>query len=118
MTRKIILLEREALGTIDETYRVAFWLTVPEERRPFYANPAATSVVKDVTQEELGDLRAGRIVEQVTTLNKPQGATEEQAEAMLAGSFLRRQAELQDLNPYDRYGTYWDGEAWHHVKVS
>lgn len=118
MSRKIILLDRLALGATDEMYRVAFWLTVPVERRPYYADPGKTSVVKNITADELGDLRAGQFVEMVETLNRPPEATEEQAEAMLEMSFLRRQADLNALNPFDRYGTYWDGETWHKMTVA
>ena len=116
--RKIILLERQSLGSIDETYQFAFWLTVPESRRAFYADPNKTSAVKGITAEELANLRAGVFVEQVASLNKPLGATQEQAEMMLIGSFQRRQSEFEARNPYDRYGTYWDGEAWHYVTVA
>ena len=116
--RKIILLDRLALGSVDESYRVAFWLEVPEERRAFYANAQASSEVHGITADELGDLRAGRFVEQVDNLTKPAGATEEQARAMLEGSYMRRQAELNACNPWDRYGTYWDGGAWFDVVVA
>jgi hypothetical protein len=116
--RKIILLDRLALGSIDEAYRVAFWLEVPEERRGFYANPSAASAVQGITAEELGDLRAGRFVEQVESLTKPASATEEQARAMLEGSYMRRQGELNARNPWDRYGTYWDGGKWFDVVVA
>lgn len=116
--RKIILLDRLALGSIDETYRVAFWLEVPIERRTFYANPQAASVVKDISAEELGDLRAGRFVEMLADLTRPQGISEPEARAMLEMSYLRRQAELNERNPWDRYGTYWDGDSWHDVTVA
>ena len=118
MNRKIILLDRLALGATDEMYRVAFWLAVPVERRPFYADPNKTSAVKNITAEELGDLRAGQFIEVVESLNKPAGATEEQSQGMLEMSFLRRQADLNVLNPFDRYGTYWDGAAWHNMTVA
>lgn len=116
--RKVILLDRLALGTIDESYRVAFWLEVPVERQPFYANPQAASVVKNITTEELTDLRAGRFVEAVVDLTRPQGISETEARAMLEASYTRRQQELHALNPWDRYGTYWDGDAWHDVTVA
>lgn len=116
--RKIILLDRLALGSIDESYRVAFWLEVMPERRAFYANPEAESAVKDISAEELGDLRAGRFVEVVEALTRPQGTTEIEARAMLEMSYLRRQAELNERNPWDRYGTYWDGDSWHDVTVA
>lgn len=118
MARKIILLDRLALGSVDEAYRVAFWLDVPVERRPFYANPQAASVVKDITADEVGDLRAGKFVEVVENLTRPHGATEAEARAMLEMSYLRRQAELNALNPWDRYGTYWDGAEWHDMTVA
>lgn len=110
--RKVILLDRLALGSIDETYRVAFWLEVPAERRPFYANPQAVSVVKDITADELGDMRAGRFIEVVETLTRPQGISEPEARAMLEMSYLRRQADVNEQNPWDRYGTHWDGGEW------
>lgn len=118
MSRKIILLDRLGLGSIDVAYRVAFWLDVPEERRAFYANPTATSAVKDITADELNDLRAGRFVEQVDSLTKPPKASDEDARRMLEGSFMRRQAEINERNPWDRYGTYWDGGSWHDVVVA
>ena len=49
-------------------------------------------------------------------LGKPQEAAE--ARAMLEMSYLRRQAELNALNPWDRYGTYWDGAEWHDMTVA
>ncbi len=116
--RKIILLDRLALGSVDESYRVAFWLDVPAERRQFYANPQAVSVVRDITAEEIGDFRAGRFVEVVDNLTKPPKATEEEARAMLEMSYLRRQADLNALNPWERYGTYWDGATWFDVTVA
>jgi len=116
--RKIILLDRLALGSIDEAYRVAFWLEVPSERRAFYANPQAASVVKDISADELGDLRAGRFLEVVEPLTRPQGVGEQEARAMLEMSYLRRQAELNERNPWDRYGTYWDGDSWYDVTVA
>jgi hypothetical protein len=118
MSRKIIMLDRLSLGSIDQTYRVAFWLEVPVERQGFYANPSAASVVRDITAEELSDLRCGRFVEQVENFTKPASATEEQARAMLEGDYMRRQEELNARNPWDRYGTYWDGGKWFDVVVT
>ena len=112
MARKIIFLERQGMPSVDRQYRLAFWLSVPAERRPFYVNQDASSDVRDATAEEIDALRKGEVVEVVETLIAPGGATDEQAFALLEGSFHRRQKELNDRNPYDAYGTFWDGETW------
>lgn len=118
MIRRIVLLERVGLPSIDRTWRVAFRLTVPEPRRRFHVNPTATSAHIDASAEEVSALQSGEIVEVVDTLTAPQGVTDEQALAMLEGSHARRQAEIDARNAWSNYGTSWDGTTWTRLEIA
>ena len=117
MARKIIQLERVGMPS-DTNFRVAFWLDVPVARRSFYANATATSAVIGITAQELALIQSGAVVEVVETLPRPAGATmgdfRNDAEALYA----RLQSELNNRNPYARYGTSWDGATWTPVTVA
>lgn len=118
MMRRIVFLERVGMPSVDRSYRIAFRLTVPEARRSFYATASATSADRFAPEAEITALRAGEVVEVVDTLTAPAGATDEQAFALLQGSHARRQKELEDRNPFDNYGTNWDGATWQRVTVA
>jgi hypothetical protein len=109
MARKIVILE--LLGDSGD-YRVAFWLDVAEARRRFFANPDATSVFLDATQDELAAIQSGAVVEMVERFDRPAGTTQVQ----LRNALIARHAELQDRitnsNRWNRYGSFYDGTTW------
>ena len=117
MARKIIILERLNIPS-DQDYRVAFWLDVPVARRPFYANAAATSAVKDATQAEIDAIKAGAVVEETMVVPARASATQAVLLAALVTRYNARQAEITARNPWARYGSFWDGTSWTAVAVA
>ena len=117
MARKIIVLDRTGLPS-DQNYRVAFWLDVVAARQPFYANAAFTSQVKDATQAEIDALRAGAVVEEILEVPSPAAASQATLLAAIVARYQTRQAEFTARNPFQRYGSYWDGTSWTGVTVA
>jgi hypothetical protein len=121
MAKKIIILDRVGEPS-DVAYRVAFWLTIPSTRWAFYAKPAGMnpdgtpslfkSQYKDATDAENQDLRDGKVMEVIETYYKPAGSTIAQIMTFLQGEYIEKQAFFDSINPYNRYGSYWDGTSW------
>lgn len=114
MARKIIILDRVGYPS-DDAYRVAFWLDVPADRQPFYANAAFVSEVigtEAPSAAELTALRSGAVVEQVDRIWMPVGTSVAQRAARLQAEFNIRQSDVTTRNDWARYGTTWDGTTW------
>ena len=111
MARKIIILERQGMPS-DTNYRVAFWLDVPVARQAFYADAAAKSAVKDASVGEMLALTSGAVREVVETLQAPNGETATNIRSSAVKRFNQLQNELIARNPWERYGTFWDGTTW------
>jgi len=111
MARQIIILEQPGLPS-DLRYHVAFWLSVPAERQQYVANPDATSRVKDATTGELTALRDGSVVEfmheAIYPLNTPISVIGND----LVARYNETQAQVNANNPWNRYGTFYDGNSW------
>lgn len=123
MARKIIILENQTPGrqaTEPISYRYAFWLAVPAARQSFFANATATSAVKDASASEISAIQSGSIKEQVSVFTVPPGTTLAQIESSLATQYAAAQTALnaQSANPWDHYGTTWDGTSWTVVTVA
>ena len=114
MARKIIVLEQ---APSSDDYRIAFWLDVPAPRQRFYAKATATSAFLDATVEEIAAIQSGAVVEFVERFNRPFGTSL----AVLRADLIARHAELQDSvtteNPWNRYGSSYDGSSWTAVSV-
>jgi len=117
MARKIIILDRINLPS-DQDFRVAFWLDVPVARQPFYANAAATSAVIGATQAEIDAIKSGAVVEVIEGIPGRANATIAAVRAALVTRHGVLQARLVAQNPYERYGTSWDGTTWTAVTVA
>lgn len=117
MARKIIQLERTGMPS-DQNFRVALWLDVEVARQPFYADAAATSVVKGITAPELAAIQAGEIVEVVDVVPKLADGTVGDWRAAAEVLYSLKQQELTSRNPWVRYGTFWDGATWTPVTVA
>ena len=120
MARQIIILEdiTPNRGAGDPlVYRYVMWLSVPSARQLYFANPAAVSAVSKgpnpATAGELTAIQSGAILEQVETINVI-GMTLTQIEAALVTRFNAAQALLNSGsgNPFDHYGSFWDGSSW------
>lgn len=107
MAKQIILLDTTAKGRL----RVAFWLAVPAPRQSFYANAAATSQYSGADATELAALRTGVVTEQVAEFPVA-SLTVLQMRTMLQAEFTARQQQVTNGNPWQRYGTVWDGTTW------
>lgn len=115
MARQVILLDRlDPSGPGPITFRAAFWLVVPVARKPFNVSANFTSAVVDgsVTGPELTALRDGSVNEIVETFTEPPGTSLPNIKAHLVAEFTARQAELNANNPWQRYGTFYDGVSW------
>lgn len=113
MARQIIVLDALEDAGGDAGFRVAFWLTVPAARQPFYANPDFVSQVKDgsVTPAELDALRTGAVVERVEALRWPTTTTPKMKAAVIA-RYTDLQQRINARNPWGNYGTSYDGTSW------
>lgn len=112
MARKIIILESHPPGTGEIAFRYALWANVPAARQTRYANPDLETQVEDATAGEIAALRTGAVVERVGEARWNNGTTVAQIQAALVNEFNRYQAKITAANPWQRYGTSWDGSSW------
>lgn len=117
MARKIIILDRVNLPS-DQDYRVAFWLSVPVSRRTFYADATKASVVIGAAAQEVSAIQSGAVVEVIETLSQTEKLPVGQVMAALEKRHAELQPALTDRNPWQRYGSSWDGSAWSPVTVA
>lgn len=111
MSKKIIILEHINFPS-DQDFRYCLWADVPTARQPYYADTNAVSAYKDATADEITALRNGAVVEQTGIVQRPAGATLAQIRAELISRFTIFQNSITNYNPFDRYGTTWDGTNW------
>lgn len=113
---KIILLDRRYAGT--QSFNVAFWCDVPAARQAFYADANKTSAWKDATAEDIAALRSGAVVEIVEPFLSERGVTLAQAQTTLQATWTAHQDRVTAHNPWQRYGTTFDGTSWQAAGVS
>src|SRR3990167_4414084 len=110
----IIILDRPE-PTNQRVYRYVLWADVPVARRPFYAalaGPTAVSAWKDALAADDTALQSGSVVEKVDTIQVPAGATLAEIRGFLETRWANYQAFITSLNPWQRYGTTFDGSTW------
>ena len=111
MAKKIIILERDLSPGLTN-FRYALWVDVPAARQSFYAGDDEESEYKDANALELAALRAGSVVELVEEMSFSSCKDIEQVLVELTERFKLAQEEIDADNPWDRYGTFWDGDTW------
>lgn len=109
MSKQIIVLDKQDAVL---SYRVAFWAVVPVSRKPYYVNASATSEYKDISAGELTSLQDGSVVEKVGTFLYGSGTSLATIKADLIAKFSDFQSQITNFNPYDKYGTFYDGTGW------
>ena len=115
---RIIVLDRQVtqeqnLGNeAPQIWRYALWADVPVARQPFYANPTATSAFKDIVAGDLTAIRDGSVTESVRIQYVPAGTGLAAVQSILQAKWTAYQAEVTTYNPWNRYGTFWDGASW------
>ena len=110
----VIILDRPE-PTNQRVYRYVLWADVPVARRPFYAalaGPTAVSAWKDALAADNTALQSGSVVEKVDTIQVPASATLAEIRSFLQARWTDFQASITTINPWQRYGTAWDGTTW------
>lgn len=104
--KRVIILERQSGGR----FKYGLWADVPLSRQSFYANPNAKSQWLGATATENAAIAAGKVVEyvDVTAID----GTVQQVQAALQARWNDFQKEINNKNPWIRYGTFWDGTSW------
>lgn len=109
----IIMLER----TPDDV-RVALWADVPAARQTFYANINAKSAWVGATTADNTALQNGSVSENVVVQRVPPGATLAQVQGFLQTQWQNYQTYINNFNPWNHYGSTWDGITWAMVTVN
>ena len=110
MPKRIIILER--IRTSPPSFQVCFWADVPLARQSFYADVNKTSAFKGADATELAALRTGSVAESVETYSTSSALSLAQVQAELESRWAAYQAQINNANSWQRYGTFWDGLAW------
>lgn len=111
MARQIIVQEKNSITNYVE-YKVVFWLTVPTAKQSYFANPNATSTVKDATTPEITALQNGSVVEEPKTVSYIANTNVNAIAADLVAKYNTEQTTFNLIDKYQYYGSYYDGSAW------
>ena len=103
---KIIILDRD-----DRRTNFVLWADVPAARQRFYADAAKVSAWKDALAADNTALQTGAVAEMAGHIVMEPGDTLAESRAKLVSSWTAFQNRITASNPWDRYGTVWDG-AW------
>lgn len=119
--KRIIILENKTNpnegNEAARRFTVVLWADVPLERQGFYAT-TAVSAWKGASSLENGDLQAGRVAEKRHDVAFRFNISLAEAQANLQTIWQSYQDEITTLNPWNRYGTLWDGTTWTLVSVA
>jgi hypothetical protein len=108
----IVVLERTSAGPT--TIRYLMRAAVPSARQAYCANPTLQSAYPATPAGDLTALRAGQYVESAVVEEFP-GLNVAQIQAALVARQATYQAAITaggSSNPYQYYGTSWDGSTW------
>jgi|SRR5215469_16247050 len=107
---RVVILDQ----TLDDanTYRFMMWADVPAARQQYYANANAKSAWNGATAADNTNLQTGSVVEQVTVQRIPGGSSLAQIENFLQNAWTNFQNNVNNNNPWLRYGSTWDGTTW------
>lgn len=111
MAKKIIILERLHEPS-DMAFQFVLWAEVPAARQSFYADAEATSAYEQASAAELDAIRTGAVTERVESATYPKELPLPQILTKLEALWQRYQDQVNDRNPWLRYGSHWDGESW------
>ena len=104
---KIIVLEKYG-----DKLHFALWADVPVARQAFYADAAKVSAWKDAEAADNAALQNGSVVERVASYPFEAGAGVPRIKAQLEAMAVKFQAEIDAYNPWNRYGTTFNGASW------
>ncbi|MCK9994488.1 MAG: hypothetical protein Dbin4_03008 [Alphaproteobacteria bacterium] len=110
---KIIILEKHG-----DKLSVGLWADVPAARQPFYADSTKVSAWRDATADDNAALRSGAVAEKVAHIDLPGAENLAEVKPQLIAMWNSYQQKINDINPWKRYGTTWDGTAWANTGVA
>jgi len=98
------------------TYRFVMWADVPAARQSRYAfTSTSTGNVSAWTGASTSDndsLKSGAVTERLLTQRVTPGTSLAAIEAFLQTQWTAYQATVTSYNPWQRYGSTWDGTTW------
>jgi len=97
------------------TYRFIMWADVPAARQSRYAFNSTSTNVSAWTSASTADsdaIKSGAVAEKMVTQRVTAGATLAAIEASLQAQWTAYQATVTSYNPWQRYGSTWDGTTW------
>ena len=110
MAKQIVILNQvPGAGVV---FQYVLWAAVPAARQPFYANANAVSAWSGASSAENGAIAAGQVAELVQTQGWPSGTSLAIIQAALIASWTAWQNQVNGLNNWSRYGTFYDGTSW------
>ncbi len=117
-SKRVIVLERQLKqedqrgNQSPQFWEYVLWADVPATRQTFYANPTATSAVRGIAAGDLTAIQNGSVVESRRILQVDKGTTIAQLQTTLELEWTQYQSFVSTFNPWNRYGTFWDGTSW------
>ena len=94
------------------TYNVILWADVPAARQSMYADPNAKSAWSGATAADNTNLQNGSMSESHFSQRIPAGTALAQIENFLQNAWTNYQNQITNYNPWQRYGSTWDGTTW------
>jgi hypothetical protein len=94
------------------SYRYVLWADVPAARQSMYAQVGKVSAWKNASTADNAALAAGSVVESVDQFDVAPGTTLASVQATLQAAQVAYQASITAANPWNRYGTFFDGTSW------
>lgn len=104
---RIIILDHD-----DRNYNYLLWADAPVARQTFYANPAKVSEWRGALADDNAKLQSGEVVEASRSRSFHDGETLAQIRTALVAESNKFQTYITNHNPWDRYGTTFDGTTW------
>jgi hypothetical protein len=95
-----------------DTYNVLFWADVPTARQSHYADPNKVSAWLNATTADNDALKSGAVVEQQGIARHAQGTGMTAIQAFLQQRWQDYQTFITNSNPWQRFGSTWDGATW------
>jgi hypothetical protein len=110
---RVIILDKGRAADEQKIFRYVLWADVPPSRQSFYAQPAGTvSAWKDAIAADNAQIVNGSVTEKVDTINGQTGWSMPQYQAELQLRWQAFQDDVTTNNPWNRYGSTWNGTAW------
>lgn len=107
--KQVIILDKLSEGN---RYRYVLWAAVPAARQSRYADASATSQFTGASAQESQDIKDGKVVEKVDTISVAAGVNLAAVQAELQSVWTAYQTFINNYNPWQRYGSSWDGASW------